>query len=95
MNASMIPLILTPDSSQLHGYGYDAESQALAVEYRSNHDKVTYHYKGVSPEVAASLHEATSKGSFIYKAIKPNYGFDRIEKERDPLAVPYPQEEQA
>lgn len=88
MTPSMIPLSLTPDSSQLHGYGYDAAGKVLAVEYRSNHDSVTYHYKEVPAEAAQGLDAAESKGAFIFKQIKPKFDFDRLEKEPAPAAEP-------
>ncbi|MEY4952511.1 MAG: hypothetical protein RL299_935 [Pseudomonadota bacterium] len=75
---STIPLTPTPDSSQIAGYGYDTAAQRLAVAYRSNSALVTYEYKNVPPEVAAALDAAESKGSFIYKSIKPAFDFDRL-----------------
>lgn len=93
----MISLNLTPDSSQLHGYGYDAENEVLAVEYRSNHDQVTYHYRDVPASTAEGLEAAESKGSFIFKHVKPKYEVDRIEKhqDHDRASAAQPQEDQA
>lgn len=90
MPQSTIPLILTHDSSQLHGYGYDAASQTLAIEFKSNHQKLTYHYPNFSAESWAAFQAAESKGSFFYKHIKPAYpeGFVRMFKDEPaPAAV--------
>lgn len=78
MNRSTIPLTLTPESSQIHSYGYDPESQTLAVKFNSNHAALTYHYKGVPPALAAELESAPSKGALIYRHIKPAFEFDRL-----------------
>ena len=76
MPASLIPLTLTPDSSQLHGYGYDSNSQTLALEFNSNWERVTYHYPAFPPEKFAEFAGAESKGSFFYKHIKKQYRED-------------------
>ena len=81
---STIPLTLTPESSQLYGYGYDEAMRTLAVEFRSNKDQRTYHYTDVTPEKAAALDAAPSKGTFIYKQIKNVHDFVPMEKEPDP-----------
>ena len=78
---STIPLTPTPDSSQLEGWGYDAATQRLAVAFKSNAAQVTYEYKNVPPEVAAAMAESPSKGSFVYRVIKPGFEFDRLPNE--------------
>lgn len=77
MPRSTIPLTMTPDSSQVAGYGYDAATRRLAVKFKSTSDKV-YEYKDVAPETFAAMEAADSKGSFVYKTIKPMYEFERM-----------------
>lgn len=68
MPASTIPLThMTPDSSQIHGYGYRAEDKMLAVEFKSNQHKMTYHYPNTTPEEVQAIHDAPSKGAHIGK----------------------------
>lgn len=81
MTQSNIALTLTPQSQQIHGYGYDEVTRTLAVEYASNHAELTYHYKDVPPEDAQELEAAESKGAFILRRIKPKYAFERMAKQ--------------
>lgn len=81
MPASTIQRTETPESSQIHSYGYDATTQKLAVKFKSTPDRV-YEYKNVSSEVAAQMDAADSKGSFIYRVIKPSYDFERMPEEQ-------------
>lgn len=62
-------------SSQIHAYGYDAATQQLAVEYHSNHERMTYHYLRVPQETFAGLEAAESKGSFIYRNVKGKFEY--------------------
>ena len=80
MPQSTIALTLTPESSQLHGYGYDSVTQRLAVVYRSN-DTCTYEYLGVGPALVAALNAAESKGGYIGRFIKRHYEFERLNKD--------------
>jgi len=75
MPASTIPLTLTPESSQLHGYGYDPKTQTLALEFNSNHATKTYHYPGFTPEQFEALKNAAAEsiGSHFYKHIKKQW----------------------
>lgn len=68
-------------SSQIHAYGYDAATQQLAVEYHSNHDRMTYHYVRVPAETFAGLEAAESKGSFIYRNVKGKFEFAYMPKD--------------
>lgn len=77
MPSSTIPRTPTPESSQIDSYGYDAATKRLAVKFKSTQDKV-YEYTDVAPEVFAAMQAAESKGSFVYKAIKPKYQFERM-----------------
>ena len=72
MPASTIPLQRI-ESSQLHAIGYDPASQTLAIEFNSNHDKLTYEYPNCKPELYEALLAAESKGSFFYKQVKTNW----------------------
>lgn len=81
MTQSTIPMTLTPQSQQIHGYGYDEVTQTLAVEYATNHGELTYHYKEVPPQEAQGLDAAESKGAFILRRIKGKYDFERVPKQ--------------
>ena len=67
MPKSTIPITLTPQSSQVIGYGYDAATKRLAVKFKSNGARMTYEYTGVEPEFVADLDAAESKGAFVTK----------------------------
>lgn len=73
-----MPLTLTPDSSQVHGYEYDPAAQRLTVAYKSNHAAKHYVYKDVTAERAAALNAAESKGQFMHKIVKPNHDFEVV-----------------
>lgn len=80
MPTSTIPLALTPESSQIHGFGYDPVRQVLAIEFNSNHEQLTYEYPGVTPDRFAEFQAAESKGSWFYKNKKSLAVFDRMYK---------------
>lgn len=82
MPASNIPLTLTPDSSQIHGYGYDPATGTLAVAFKSNHQRLTYHYPGVTAEEFAAIQAAKSTGGHIHlNYVRNGRNFDRMENE--------------
>lgn len=83
---STIPLILTPQSSQIFGHGYDPLTQTMALEFNSNHERLTYHYNGITPEKYAQLAGAESVGSAFYKMKAELTDFTRIEKTPEPEA---------
>lgn len=91
MTASTIPLTLTPESSQLHGYGYDPKIQTLALEFKSNQRTQTYHYPGFTPEQFEAFKNAESQGSFFYKNIKKQWDgkfqtlYKEVATDHDPL----------
>ncbi len=91
MAASTIALTLTPDSSQLHGYGYDPKTQTLALEFNSNHNTQTYHYPGFTPEQFEAFKNAESQGSYFYKNIKKQWDgkfvtmYKDVATDHDPL----------
>lgn len=80
MPKSTIPLTLTPQSSQLFGHGYDPLTQTMALEFNSNHDRLTYHYPNITPEVYTALAGAESVGSAFYKLKSQLGDFVRIDK---------------
>lgn len=71
-------------SHHIHAYGYDAATKTLALEFNSNHDRLTYHYPNVPPAKFAELEAAPSKGSWFY-ANKEAYlsTFSRMTKEQE------------
>lgn len=74
-NDTTAPAIaLTPvESSQFKAYGYDADTQTLAIEFHSkSEDKpgAVYHYANVTPEAWAEFQAAESKGAHFNRAIK-------------------------
>lgn len=85
MPNSNIVLTLTPESSQIHGYGW--ENGTLALEFKSNHEKVRYHYP-FTPEQFAAFEAAESKGKHFYAHIKKQYAdegsFERLYKDAAP-----------
>lgn len=78
MPKSTIPLTLTPESGQIHGYGYDPASKRLHVAFKSNHERKTYEYRDVSQETADALVAAESKGRYVDKVVKANHDFDTM-----------------
>lgn len=87
MPTSNIVLTLTPESSQIHGYGW--ENGTLALEFKSNHEKVRYHYPFTAEQFAA-FDAAESKGKHFYAHIKKQYAeegsFERLYKAAVPPA---------
>lgn len=72
MPRSTIPMTLTPDSHQIHGYGYDAATQTMVLTFKSSADTKDYEYPNTPPEKFAELAAAESKGSWWYKN-KPQF----------------------
>lgn len=72
------------ESSQINGYGYDADTRTLAVEFKNGG---TYHYENVGPDMFAELNKAPSKGGFIYKHIKPYKDIYPFKRVSGPVAV--------
>ena len=69
---------LTPvESKMLTGYGYDKDTQTLAVQFKQGGP--VYHYAGVPQDVIAEFEKAESKGKFFLANIKPNYGAQKQE----------------
>lgn len=69
------------ESSQIHSIGHDAETQTLAIQFKSG-TRAIYHYANVTAEEFAAFRDAESVGSHFYKNIKPfpeKYPYTRIE----------------
>lgn len=69
------------ESSQIEAIGHDANTQTLAIQFKSG-TRATYHYANVTPEDFAAFKGADSVGSHFYKHIKPfpeKYPFTRVE----------------
>lgn len=62
-------------SSSVSMIGYDAETQALEVQYNNGG---VYQYQGVPQDVFDQLMNAASKGTFINQQIKNSYVFVRV-----------------
>jgi len=62
-------------SSVVAAIKYDAHTSTLRVIYVSGS---VYDYKEVPEKVYKEMKEAFSKGEFLNKHIKPNYGFEKI-----------------
>jgi hypothetical protein len=60
-------------SSQIHSIGYDAETETLAIRFKSKLGEPTslYHYSKVTPANFEAFRTAKSIGSHFYKHIKP------------------------
>jgi len=62
------------DSSNIEAIGYDPASQELHVRFLNNTE---YVYHGVPQEVFDELMASPSKGSFLNRVIRKNYGFSK------------------
>lgn len=56
------------DSSQITGYGYDAERNVLTIEFKST--GTTYDYFDVPTIIYEDLKAAESKGSYFIRNVK-------------------------
>ena len=63
------------DSSNIERIGYDANSNTLRVEFKSNR---TYEYSNVPEGVFNDLKNAPSVGSYLAKNIKNSYPYTEI-----------------
>lgn len=62
------------ESSNIRAIGYDETSLELWVEFN---DGSTYIYDRVPAIVHAEMMEAPSKGSYLNRVVKGNYGFSK------------------
>lgn len=65
------PVMIAADSSNVHSYGYDPDSQTLYVRFR-NKTKVgaLYAYYHVPPEIYKKLDAAGSKGGAVWDLLR-------------------------
>jgi hypothetical protein len=63
------------DSSNVEAIGYDQTAQEIHVRFLSGD---TYVYHGVPQEIFDELMSAPSKGSYLNRVIKPNYGYSKM-----------------
>lgn len=69
---------MTPcQSSNVKGYGYDAETKTLGVQFKA--DGPIYTYADVPQKVADGLASAESKGSFFASSIRNNFKHSKPE----------------
>lgn len=61
-------------SSQIARYGYEPDTQTMAVEFVRGG---LYHYFEVPPEVFEGFIAASSKGSYHHRNIKGAYRYER------------------
>lgn len=79
MPRSTIPIsTLTPQSSQIYGFGYDQARGVMNIAFKSNMDKRTYEYSNVSQEMADAAQAAAdnpegSIGSWFYRELKDRH----------------------
>jgi hypothetical protein len=71
----MIPV----KSSNIQAVGYDQGSETLRVAFKSGG---TYDYKGVPPDVHASMLCAQSVGSFFHHNVKGKFDSEKVETEQ-------------
>lgn len=65
-------------SSMLASYGYDAATKTLTVKFLKGGK--TYHYSGVSPEIAEGLGKSTSPGGYLATHIRGKFQHQAAEK---------------
>lgn len=66
----MHPKLISVESSNIAGYRYLPNGQALIVAYKNG---TTYLYKDVPPNVADDLGRAVSKGTFVNHVVKSGH----------------------
>lgn len=72
--ASKPPLMIPVDSSAVESVGYHEATRELYVRYHEGH---LYAYSPVPTETFEALLAAPSKGTYVNREIKPNYGCRR------------------
>lgn len=63
------------DSSNIEQIGYDENDRELWVRFKSGD---TYVYSEVPPATYDDIMRADSKGSYLNREIKPNYGCRQV-----------------
>lgn len=85
MPRSTIPMTMTPESSQIAGYGYDAASQTMVLAFQSSAGQKEYEYPDTPPAKFAELDAAESKGRW-WRANRANFPNFRVMRD-DPAPV--------
>lgn len=67
--------ILTPESSNITGFGYESNSQVLTVEFNNGS---RYSYFDLPEALFERMKVASSKGGFLAQFIKGKYRYARI-----------------
>lgn len=69
----------TDESSNVHGYRYDADARELHVTFRKRDGSTgsTYVYSGVEPEHYQGMKDTGSHGAYIARHIKDAYPYQR------------------
>lgn len=70
-----IPDLHPVSSSNVAAVGYDAQSQAVYVQF---HDGSLYAYKGVTEQEFTNLRTASSVGSYLNRNYKNIYPYERV-----------------
>lgn len=77
-------------SSQLAGFGYDGETNTLAIRFNpkaGDEQGPLYHYFGVPQGVFQAFSDSDSKGSFFYAHIKNKYDWQKVEPELEDVKI--------
>lgn len=79
MNTATLIAITPCESSQVSGFGYDADTQTLAVQFpgRGATPGSIYHYSAVPPEVFADFQASESKGKFFGSKIRGHFSYEK------------------
>ena len=75
-HAAAISSRITPGSSSVRGYSYDAASQSMLITFKNGG---TYRYKNISPDVAKAMGRNKSVGKTVHKRIKQGgYEYEKV-----------------
>lgn len=79
MKTALTIALIACESSQVSGFGYDATTQTLAVQFpgRGATPGSIYHYSAVPPEVFADFQAAESKGKFFGSKIRGHFSYEK------------------
>ena len=69
------PKMIFVDSSNIEAIGHDPDQRELYVQFQNGR---TYVYADVSVQTYEEFLQADSKGSYLNREIKPNYGCREI-----------------
>lgn len=79
MKTALVIALTSCVSSQLNGFGYDADSKTLAISFpgRGAQPDTIYHYFDVPAEVYAGLQASESKGKFFGSEIRTKFRYEK------------------